>query len=209
MAGTRQTTSRTETLRKVDTTRKVAASSPGAVSPDDLALNNRIVQGTSTLSDGALYFTKDATSRRVVKFAEPSDDERPGLTNVAQAKTGKNQDFFVGALQLLGATSTVDINDDPTTLAGLNYGSIAAIKGLQHGELTIRHNGKTVLDRMPLTRFYASDNDRNNPVGEVTLDNIIRISPQQPIEAYIDFGHNTPNRIALKLLMVGTQTLPA
>lgn len=205
----RNTSSRQELLKKVSTNRDVAKKNPGAVSPDARALDARISQSNVTLSDGAIYSTKDASGLRTLKMFESQDDQRAGVTNIAQGKTAKNQDVTVGAIQLLAALSPTDINGDPTTLAGLNYGSIAAIKGLENGVLTIRHRGKVVLDRFPLTRFKNSDNDRTDPVGELTLDSTIQIYPQEPIEANIDFGVACPNRTAIKLLLVGTQTIPA
>ena len=170
-------------------------------------LQRGLTTSTLKLTDCSIYSTKDASSSRLVRLFETSDVEEEGITNVTAAKLQRNQLVLVDRIRLMAANASAAINGSAAVLSALKYEGIRNHGGLVGGSITIRQSNKNVLYQLSLRNFDTTGRlDRKT--GEYFLSSPILLRPQQLIEANLDLGKALPDRQAVRIELLGTQTSP-
>lgn len=198
------------TLTQILVANFAAAAQPTAgvlVDKELLEIKRLLDQRMLKLTDASIYNTKDASSAKLIRLFETSDVEAKGITNITAGKLALNQVVMVDRIRLLAASSGAAINGSAAVLGALNFGTIAGHGSLTGGSLTIRQQNKNINYELSLRVFDTTGRvDRAN--GIYHLESPLLLRPQQLIEATLDLGLSLPDRQAVRIELLGTQTSP-
>ena len=175
------------------------------VDTEMVEIQRMLTNGALKITDASIYSTKDASNSRLVRMFETSDVEAKGITNMTAGKLQRNQVVLVDRIRIVAATSAAAINGSAAVLGGLSYGSIRDHGGLIAGTITIRQSNKNVSYQVSLRNFDTPGRSDTAPALDY-LDAPLLLRSQQLIEANLELGRALPDRQAIRLELLGSQT---
>ncbi len=170
-----------------------------------LEIQGMLDRGQLKLTDATIFATKEVSLNQRIRMFETQDVEAKGITNVTAAKLMRNQLVLVDRIRVLAATSPVTINGAAAVLGGLAYEGIRGHGGMVGGTITVRQANKNVNYQVGL-RVFDTTGRPDAVTGLYYLEAPIVLRPQQLMEANLELGRAMPDRQAVRIELLGTQT---
>lgn len=160
----------------------------GEVDKDLLHAGNQIV-------DVAYFSTKAIGGLKSVKLFTTDEVIATGKTNVQNGKIELNKPFCCGAIQVTYGVHATSGGTDPSNI------DFAAIdKSVRNGYITLKANGRIVLDKASMELFRTPTNE---VVGLYYLNNPKVFQPGIQIDCEIEWGTAAPTDSFIKATLWG------
>jgi hypothetical protein len=169
-------------------------------------IKDGLLKGNLRLSDTIIYTIKPVSAQKTVKMFESQDTKETGLRNIDRGRLPKNMALLVSGVILLQGVAASAATDD---VKSANYTEIDDKGALATGEITLKHNKKSIIAQSSVALFRTTGYSMV-PRGYYKLDNPRVIQDDVEIECEIELGSTTgiAANTYFYLGLHGTVTIP-
>lgn len=158
-------------------------------------VDKSLLHGGNQIVDVAYFSTKAIGGLKSVKLFTTDEVIKTGTTNLQNGKVETNKPFCMGAVQVTYGVHGTSGGTDP---ANIDFGAID--KSVRNGYITIKANGRTVVEKASMELFRTPSNE---VVGLYYLSNPKMVQPNMQLECEIEWGAAAPADSFIKATLWG------
>lgn len=168
-----------------------------------------IKDGRLATRDFAFHAIVAATGANIIKLIDETAQRLVGIRTLSNGKLPTGYVFVPHILQI--KVGTVSTSATTANILATDYGNINGEPELELGELTVKVEGNTLVNRMSCVNFNNEGSGGDLALGEYELDNSIVIFGEKVITAELETGSSAGITALSHIFfsMKGTCAMPA